>query len=190
MSDPTMSGLRLTLVALLVLSTAVFATGVITERSQTDEHAEPASVHARESGGSHAEPDGAHAEDGDAAGAGADQPSSAHSGGNETLWGVNIESTPLIALAVIAGLALAAVVIGPPGRRPAVLLTIAAIALAWAALDVREAIHQIDESRTGIAILAMAAALLHLAAAAVAAALAARERTDVPSPDHPGTMPA
>ena len=53
-------------------------------------------------------------------------------------------------------------------RRPAVLLTIAAIAVAWAALDVREAAHQIDESRTGITILAIAAALLHLGAAGAA----------------------
>jgi len=45
-----MSRLRLALVALLVLATALFATGVIIERSQTGEHTEPAAAHARESG--------------------------------------------------------------------------------------------------------------------------------------------
>ena len=70
------------------------------------------------------------------------------------------------------------------------LVTLAAIVVAWAALDVREVAHQIDESRTGLTILAIAVAVLHLAAAAVAARLAARERADIGSPGRPGTMPA
>jgi Flp pilus assembly protein TadB len=185
-----MSGLRLMLVALLVTSTALFAAGVIAERSQTEGHAEPASVHARESGEPAAEPEGAHAEGGEAAGTGEGRPTSEHSEERETVLGVDIESTPLIVLAVIAGLALAVLVAAPPGRPPAVLLTIAAIAVAWAVLDVREAVHQIDESRSGLAALAIAVALLHLAAAAAAARLAARERDDIGSPDHAGTMPA
>jgi hypothetical protein len=48
------------------------------------------------------------------------------------------------------------------------LTLIAVIALAWAALDVRETVHQLDESHTGIAILAGVVAVLHLAAAAIA----------------------
>ena len=183
-----MSGLRLALVALLVVSTALFATGVIAERPHTDEHAKPASGRARESGESAAEPEGAPHGDDETADAG--EASAAHSDERETVLGVDIESTPLIVLAVIAGLGLALLVAAQLGRRPAVLLTIAAIALAWAALDVREAVHQIDESRTGIAILAIAVALLHLAAAAVAARLAARQRADIGSPGRPGTMPA
>ena len=43
------------------------------------------------------------------------------------------------------------------------------IAVAWAALDVREVVHQFDESRSGIAV-------LHLTAAALAGVLAARAR--------------
>lgn len=171
-----MSGLRLALVALLAASTALFAAGVLAERAQTDGHAEPASVHARESG--------------EAAGTGEGQPSSAHGGEHETVLGIDIESTPLIVLAAIAGLALAALVAAPLGRRPAVLLAIAAIAVAWAALDVREVVHQSNESRSGLAIVASAVALLHLAAAAAAALLAGRERGDIGSPDHAGTMPA
>ena len=171
-----MSTLRLTLVALLVVSTALFAAGAITERSRTGEHTEPATAQAHES---------------EARETVAERPPGpADSGERESLLGVDVESTPLILLAVIAGLALVALVAAPLGRRPAVLLAIAATAIAWAALDVREAVHQIDESRTGIAMLAIGVAALHLAAAAVAARLAARERANVASPSRPGTMPA
>jgi len=155
-----MSRLRWTLVALLVTSTALFAAGVIAERSDADTHAEPASVHTesvdqleaaehREAGEEQAETD-------------------------ETLFGIDVESTPLVVLAVIAGLALAAVVATRLGTRPGVLAAIAVAALAWAALDAREAFHQLDESHTDIAVVAIVVALLHLAAAAVAARLAAQ----------------
>jgi hypothetical protein len=40
---------------------------------------------------------------------------------------------------------------------------------AFAALDVREVVHQIGESRTGLTLLAVLVAALHLAAAALAA---------------------
>src|SRR5262245_12813050 len=123
-----MSGLRLTLVALLVIATALFAAGVIAERSQTEGRTEPASVRAHQSGESAGEAEGADAEGREAHGAAEGQPSSAHSEARETLLGVDIESTPLIVLAAIAGLALAALVASPLGRRPAVLLAIAAIA--------------------------------------------------------------
>ena len=43
------------------------------------------------------------------------------------------------------------------------LIAVALIAIAWAALDVREVVHQLDESRTGIAVIAIAVAVLHLA---------------------------
>jgi len=95
------------------------------------------------------------------------------------------------AVAVIVGFGLAALTATRPGRPPAVLGAIALIALAWAALDVREAVHQVDESRTGIAMLAIAVAALHLAAALLAGRMAARSRhADARTPDHPGTMPA
>jgi len=42
----------------------------------------------------------------------------------------------------------------------------------FAALDVRESFHQSDEAKTGLEILAGAIAVLHLAAAAVAARMA------------------
>jgi hypothetical protein len=104
------------------------------------------------------------------------------------LFGVDTESTPLIVLAVFVGLALAAVAATSPGRTVAVLIAIAVIALAWAALDAREAVHQIDESNTGVAIVAIAVTVLHLAAAATAGLLAAQARH--PDVGRAGTMPA
>jgi hypothetical protein len=56
------------------------------------------------------------------------------------------------------------------------LVAVAPIALAWAAFDVREVVHQLDESNTGVALLAMLIALLHLAATAVSGRLAERTR--------------
>ena len=88
--------------------------------------------------------------------------------------GVDLESTPLIVLAVLAGLALSAAAATELGRRRAFLLAVVVIALAWGVLDVRELVHQLDESRGGIAAIALAVAVLHLLAAAVAGRGASR----------------
>ena len=184
-----MSGLRLILVGLLVVSTALFAVGAFAERSQADERGEPASVRAHESGESPGELGGEHHE-GEAEAAG-DRVEAPHADESERLLGVETESTPLIILAVIAGLALAALAATPVGRGPLALLAIALLALAFAVLDVREVAHQLDESHTGVAIVAIAVAVLHLASAAIAGLLAARARpADVGTPAGPGTMPA
>jgi hypothetical protein len=166
-----MSPRRWTLVALLVASTALFAVAVIVERSNSDTHTEPTSAHVGEAG---EVPAGEHAEGGE----GHDETTAgdAHTATNEAVLGVNIESTPLIVLAVIFGLALAALAAAPFGGLPAVLLAVALIALAWAALDVREVVHQLDESRTGIALLAIIVAVLHLATAQLAGRIAVRAR--------------
>jgi hypothetical protein len=185
------SPLRWTLVALLVASTALFAVGVIAERSSTDAPSEPASAHVGESG----EPAGAH-ESGEGSSGGeaghAEGPAGeTHADANEAVLGLNTESTPLIVLAWIVGLGLAALAATRFGRLPAVLLAVALIALAWAALDVREVVHQLDESRTGIAVLAAIVAVLHLAAGLLAGAMAMRARQlDGGSPARPGTTPA
>jgi hypothetical protein len=91
---------------------------------------------------------------------------------DERLLGVDLESTPPVVLAVLAGLGLAVLAAGRIGRLRWFLLAVAVIALAWAALDIREVVHQIDESRTGIALVATAVAVLHLTAAAVSGRLA------------------
>jgi hypothetical protein len=138
---------------LLVVATALFAAGVIAERHAraTERPAASAEGHHHES----AEAPSAHASEG-------------------RVLGVNLESTPLIVLAIAAGLGLAALVASPLGSRPAVLLAIALAALAWAALDVREVVHQAGDSRTGLAVLAAVVAVLHLAVAAGAAARGAQ----------------
>jgi hypothetical protein len=175
-----MSRLRSTLIALLVASTALFAVGVIVERSSADTHADPPAAHAEE-----ANAEGTHSEGGESsattsghgghAETSAESPA-AHAEG-ERLLGVDLESTPLVVLAVLAGLALAVLAAGRVGRARAFLLAVAVIALAWAALDIREVVHQLDESRTGVAVIAVAVALLHLAAVAVSHRLAQRHVT-------------
>jgi hypothetical protein len=54
-------------------------------------------------------------------------------------------------------------------------LTAAAV-LGFAVLDAREVAHQIDINKNGLAVLAGLVAVLHLAAAAVAASMALRAR--------------
>jgi hypothetical protein len=93
---------------------------------------------------------------------------------SERLLGVDPESTGVLLLAVVASLLLAAAVwrTGTPG----LLALVAVVMAAAAALDVREVVHQIGESRAGLTLLAALVAALHLAAAALAArgALGAR----------------
>jgi hypothetical protein len=151
-----MSRLRWTLVVLLAVSTLLFGAGVIAERSGTGTHVGSAASHAEEGG--HAEAEG-QAE-------------------NERVLGVDVESTPLAVLAVLAGLGLAALAAGRAGRLRSFLLALVVIVLVWAALDIREVVHQLDESRTGVAALALAVAVLHLAAAAVSGRLALSGHAD------------
>ncbi|WP_028066001.1 hypothetical protein [Solirubrobacter soli] len=190
-----MSPLRWTLVALLIASTALFVVGVIAERSTTDTHTEPAGVRVGETREPAGEPGGAH-EEGEGSSAGeaghAETPAGdSDTNTSEAVLGVNIESTPLIVLAALVGLGLAALTATRFGRRPGVLLAVAVTALAWAALDVREVVHQLDESRTGIAGIAIVVAVLHLAVALLAGVMAMRARQlDGGSPARPGTLPA
>ena len=169
---------RFSLAALLAVATLLFAVGVIAERSAADEHVEPtASAESGEAG--HAdEGEAAHAEEG-GEGAHADEEALSTEGGaaessREELAGVDLESTALIVLAVLAGLALSAAAATELGRRRAFLLAVVVIALAWGVLDVRELLHQLDESRGGIAAIALAVTGLHLLAAAVAGRGASR----------------
>jgi hypothetical protein len=181
-----MSPLRWTLVALLVASTALFAVGVIAERSSTDTHPEPAATHAAESGSESGKPEDAHNESGESSATGSGEAghkeTSAESGAehaeDERLLGIDVESTTLVILAVLAGLAFAALAASQIGLRRGFLLAVVVIGVAWAALDVREVVHQLDESRTGVAAIAIAVAALHLAVAAIGGRLA----TQAPAP--------
>src|ERR687886_172458 len=62
------------------------------------------------------------------------------------------------------------------GAAARLLAVVALVMAAFAALDVREVVHQIDESRTGLTLLALLVAALHLAAAALAARAAVSAR--------------
>jgi len=166
------SALRWTLVALLVASTALFAVGVSIERSEADKHIEPAAAQSEA-----AEPEGADEQEGETH---AEPTAGETESDDERVLGVDLESTPLIVLAVLAGLALAALAATRFGRLRGALLAIAAIALVWAILDVREVAHQLDESRDGAALIAMTVAALHLAAAAVSGQLARPDGTQTP----------
>ena len=177
-----MSRLRWTLVALLVASTALFAVGVSAERSDSDTHVEPATARHTESG---AEPGSAHDETGETGEANAGEAHSEPAAGetdseDERVLGVDLESAPLIVLAVLAGLTLAMLTATRFGRLRGFLLAVAAIALVWAVLDVREVVHQLDESRAGVALVALSVAVLHLAAAAVSGRLARRAEARTP----------
>ena len=163
------------LVVLLVVATAAFVVGVSIERSQGETRAasearagtagesNEAGELGHENGGESGE--AAHPEE--SAGAHADE------GSAETFLGIEYEAVPFIALAAVFSLALAAAVWLRPGSTP-LLALVAAAMIAFAVLDVREVVHQLDEDNGGLALLAGAVAALHLGVAAVALVLARR----------------
>jgi hypothetical protein len=157
---------------LLAAATLLFAVGVIAERSVADQHAEPA-VKAEASEAGRAEQEGEAGEAAHTDEAPANPPGESSESGSERVLGVDAESTPLLVLAVLAGLALSVAAASQLGRRRHFLLAVVVIAGAWAAVDVREVLHQIDESRAAIAAVAIAVAVLHLLAGAVAGRRAA-----------------
>jgi len=186
--------MRTLLVALLLVATALSAVGAIAERSHKDE---PNGAEMHTSGEAAGESPAAQeqeqaetsGESNDARENGA--AAETHTEASEAVLGVDVESTPLIVLAVFVGLGLAALVASSFGRLPGVMIAVALIALAWAALDGREVVHLLDESRTGIAVIAITVAALHLAAALLAARIAAAERHPAAgSRGRPGTMTA
>lgn len=179
--------IRLLIAALLVVSAAAFAIGVAAERSSTTEtHGEqhpavhttalgsstsPATSGDGDGGENHpAESPAAAADSGDRPStAGGEQPGEAaraQTDHTERLLGIDPESTVLVIIAVAVSLLLAGGVLTV--RRSPLLVVVAAGMLAFAALDVREVVHQSSESRTGLAALAALVALLHLATGATA----------------------
>lgn len=166
--DGTMRLRRLLALALLV-SAGLFVVGVAVERSErgTEHNAttqeQPSSEHGEEGEEGHT-----------------DQPAPESGGGpsevseQERLLGIDPESTALVAVAVLASFALALVVWRTTSR--AVLWGALVFGLTFAALDVRELVHQAGESHAGLVILAGAVAVLHLTVAALAAIALTRGR--------------
>lgn len=161
--------MRVLLIALLVTATAAFVVGVSIERSQGETHVEPGATAHGESGEA-----GEAGEAGETGHEGGEAPrakESAGEGGGETFLGIDFEAVPFIVLAAVFSLGLALAVWAHPGSGP--LLAFVAVAMiAFAVLDVRELVHQLDEDTSGLALLAGVVAPLHLGVAAVAIALA------------------
>ncbi len=157
---------------LLVVSAIVFAVGVAIERSQG--HTEATST-----GASPTAAEGSAEREAAEHGATTATTTEAGQSDSEDLLGVNTESIPLVVVAVLVSLALAVAVLLSP--KPGVLALIFVIALAAVAFDVREAIHQTDESRQTVMAFAIAAAALHAAAMAIAGVAIVRQLTTLPS---------
>jgi hypothetical protein len=96
------------------------------------------------------------------------------------LFGINPEAVGLVIATVVASLLLAIVVWMRP--RDIVLITVVGFGLVFAGFDVREVLHQIDESRAGLIAIAGVLAILHLLVAALAGAELMGSRTPHPAP--------
>lgn len=162
----------LVLSTLLFAGAASFAIAVAVERNAADLHTETGAeaAHmdkpgsdttspAEQAGGDEAtNADNPHVEEP------VDEP--ADSSSEETLLGVNLESTALVVLATLVSLALSALT-WRSNLRPLLLAT-AVFAAVFAVFDIAELVHQIQESRGGIAALAAVVGVLHVAATVVA----------------------
>jgi len=164
--------LRATLVLLLLVSAALFAIGMSVERHQHTE-ANPA---ASESAGHTEAPSEApgHTEGSSESGGEAHPSEAAPAAGeaantSEELFGVNPESVWMVILGVVASVLLALAV--RFSDRPIVLVAVIVFGLLLAALDLREMVHQINESRTSLVVLSLILALLHLGVAGIAGVL-------------------
>ena len=168
---------RWLLIGLVVSATAAFVVGTSIERHRSKTEATPAAQsggHNEAGSTSGGESAGEHAAEGT---------SGAHEKHAELKpLGIDIEAPAFVALAAVVSLGLAAGAWWRP-RWVALLLVLAVTLLLFGALDVREVFHQHDEARTDLAILAAGVAALHVAAAAVAGAMAATARgSEGPAP--------
>jgi hypothetical protein len=161
--------LRKLLVALMVLSTITFSLGSILERSSADAHAPETGT--QEPG--HQGGEGSGTDEGEGSGESVASDGSQETQADESLFGIDPESTPLLIVALVVSLLLAAGCWLRPGWRWLVVLT-AVVMASFAVLDLREVVHQFDESNLGLGVIALAVMLLHLAAAITAGVLLAR----------------
>jgi hypothetical protein len=173
----TTKNLRVLLTVLVLASAALFAIGVAIERdSKSGHHSE---THASsEAGGlllaadEHTGETPAHRA---AEGRAPHNESAAHRASEvkgERVFGIDIESTGLVAAALAVSLLLAiALWVSESVLVP---LALAGFALVAAVFDVREVFHQIDESRTNLTVIASIVAALHLCVVAGALVLARR----------------
>lgn len=170
---------RWVLGSLLIAGAAMFAIGIAAERHANAHHTEhdieavnpaPTTVQTTLSG----EADGdeaTHTDETTSEGTthmeapGGETPGQAESSA-ETVLGLSLESNALVVVAVVVFLALAALT-WFRNRRGLLFATVAFV-LVFTVFDIAEVIHQIKESRSALATLAAAIALVHIATALVA----------------------
>lgn len=172
---------------LLVLATIVFVIGISAERSLSIEAtatrpAESTGPASSEDAGEAGEAAEGHNEEEAAAEAQPEEATAPHdetTEASDTMMGIGRESTGAITVAVVISLALAAALwfSGAPG----VLIVGAIFALLFAALDLREVVHQLSESRISLVVIALVAALLHGSAAMFAGSSLAQRSSSAPS---------
>ena len=153
---------------LLLLATVAFAIGIAIEKSEEGggepAHATTAIEPAGQTGAESAE--GSEAREAAEAGAGeAAETGSEH--GEEPLLGIDVESTPIIALGIALSLIAIAGVLWAP-EKTWVLAIVAAFCAGFAVVDPLEVGRKWGDEAT-IALLALAAAVLHAAAAIILA---------------------
>lgn len=157
------------LAALLIASAVLFAIGATLEKSAESDEPSAVSGETSETGETgHSEADEAgegHSDDGNEGSA--EGAESTHSDSKETLLGIDIESPLAVGAGVVFSFVLAALVFR--SDRKMVLIAIGLFALGFAVLDGKELFHQLDENRTGLALLAGVIGVLHVGGAGLAA---------------------
>ncbi|MEY2523848.1 MAG: hypothetical protein QOJ66_2413 [Ilumatobacteraceae bacterium] len=169
MTMATLIRVRWLVGVLLIAAATLFAIGASAERNN-DVHRDEAAVVTTTVGEGTAPAEGSEAaEAAEAAGtnATADNLTETGESADEKVLGINLESTPLVVLAVIASLALA--VATWRSNNKLLLLITAAFAAVFAILDIAELVHQINRSKAGLAVLAAIIAIVHAGAALLAA---------------------
>jgi hypothetical protein len=97
-----------------------------------------------------------------------------HNEGSETIAGIDRESTRVVALGVVLSLVPAGAALRRPRREVSAAATV--ICAAFALLDGRKVLHQLDEQAGHIASFAAMALLFHVGAAGVAVLACTRSR--------------
>jgi len=189
MTLPDLSRPRWVLSILLIAGAAMFAIGIAAERHASTDHTEtgtkavnPAQPTAQteptgEAGGDEATHTDGTTSDGTTHLETPGEETPGHSESSaETVLGLNLESNALVIVAVAVSLALAVLVWFRNHR--GLLLATVAFAVVFTVFDVAEVVHQINESRSGLALLAAAIAVVHLATAVSAKQRATTARSE------------
>jgi Flp pilus assembly protein TadB len=159
--------LRRIISILLLATAALFVLGVVIER-RDENHLESTELSAT---GAHDESvEGRQEPESEAA------QSSAHEEQVTRVLGINAESTPLVVLAVAASVLLAILTWRSDSRL--ILTVVGLIAAGFTVFDLAEVVHQLDESRGGLAFTAALIAAGHASIAALATISATRTRRD------------